>query len=143
MAWHALVTGVAVFGLSRASVHWSVITQIFALMGLGLLGAYFAPYWLFERGTMPDIWSVMFYLVGLGLAVLIGNMVLDRLASIHRLDAFTMLIAPGILATVWGIQTYASFSLYRLTVSFLLGLTYWMMRRLGTDIPVINFGAPT
>ena len=148
LAWHALVTGVAVFGVSRAGPSWPVGRQVAALAGLGLAAGAFGLWWPAERDDLPGAAVLVGYLAGIGLVVPLGQVVLERLGPTSRRGTVpggpapvgtvpcpprgVALVAPVLLTLVWLAQTIAAPSLQRLALPVVLGLTLLAMRRLGT-----------
>lgn len=141
MAWHGLITGVCVFGLGRAAVHWRLFRQLLALLALGLFGAAFATYWPTERTTMPPGDIVLFYLAGVALVVPVGQIVLDRIGTVPRPPLWVAVVVPGLALALWIAKTIADPVPQRLAFPLVVGLTLWAMRRLGRHGP-IGLGAP-
>jgi hypothetical protein len=134
LAWHALVTAVCVLGLGRAGPHWPLWRQVAALLALGGGGAFFALFWSLDpdrAGTIPGGDQVLFYLVGIGLGVVVGNVILGRIAAVPRPPVWVLLLAPGLAAAFWVAQSVADPSPVRLAFVLMVGLTLWAMRRLG------------
>lgn len=147
LAWHALVTGVAVFGVSRAGPRWSVGRQLAALTGLGLAAGTFGLWWPAERDDLPGVWVLLGYLAGVGLVVPAAQVVLERLGPPGRRGTVPSppravgLVAPVLLTLLWVAQTVAAPSPVRLVLPVVLGLTLLAMRRLGEPGPV-RLGGP-
>ncbi len=142
LSWHALITSLSILGLCRAGVHWPVGRQIAALVALGLGGAYFAQFWPLERGTMPGFGPVLFYIAGLGLVVPLANLVLDRIAQLALPPPWVLAIAPLCLLLLGILQAAYHPDPRRLSIPVLLGLTVWIMQRLGSGRSALAFGAP-
>ena len=115
LAWHALITGVCVFGLGRAAAHWRLWRHLLALAGLGLFGAVFASFWPAERAAMPPGDVVFLYLAGAGFVVPLGQIVLDRIGPVPRPPLAVGLIAPGLALALWLAKSLATPSLPRTT----------------------------
>ena len=142
LAWHALISGLGVFALGRVVVHWPLWRQI-AVWGIwGLFIGFWAQFWPLERSELPDAGTLLAYLGGFGMLVPLAQIALDRVGSIPRLPLWLMLAAPACLAVLWILQTLAAPSVLRLSLPLLLGLTLWMMRRLGGVVPDGRFGQP-
>ena len=131
LAWHALITGVCVFGLGRAAAHWRLWRHLLALAGLGLFGAVFASFWPAERAAMPPGDVVFLYLAGAGFVVPLGQIVLDRIGPVPRPPLAVGLIAPGLALALWLAKSLATPSLPRLAFPVMVGLTLWAMWRSG------------
>jgi hypothetical protein len=143
LAWHALITGVGVFALGRAAVHWRLSRQLAFLAGMGILFGVWGLYWPAEWADLPPFAVVLGYLVGLGLAVPAGQLVLDRIGQLPRPPRW-VLGAPWILVTIlWVFSAFADPRPVRLALPMLLALTLWSMARLGPRAPdVAGFGPP-
>ena len=72
----------------------------------------------------------MFYLVGLGLAVPLGNLVLDRLAGPLRVGRWEAIIVVTLGSLLWVLQIAATLDLRRLALPALVGLTLVLVSRL-------------
>ena len=131
LAWHALITGLCVIGLSRYGVHWALWRQVAGLVALGLFTGFFALFWPQERGQMPDGGVVFLYIVGMAPLVPLANLGLDRIGTLARPSGRILAIAPALMAVLWAAQTVASLNPLRLSVPLLIALTVWTMRRLG------------
>jgi hypothetical protein len=142
LAWHALITGLAVFGLLRASVRWPLWKQAAAWIGIGLFAALWAQFWPLERGAMPGAAPTAFYLAGLGLAVPLANILLDRIGTLHRPRRVALLAVPVLALTIWLLNLFGGFHPLLFALPLLVALTLWIMRRLGTPSPTLSLGAP-
>ncbi|MGB8815011.1 MAG: hypothetical protein WCC57_17670 [Paracoccaceae bacterium] len=141
LAWHALVTGVLVFGLGRMAGRLGPGRMALAWAALGLAGGYWAQFWPNERAQMPGGGTTMLYLAGLGLVVPLAHLGLDRLGQVPRPRAWVMAIVPGMALLLWGAQTVAIPSPVRLAMPVMLALTLWAMARLGQR-GAVSFGPP-
>ena len=144
LAWHALITGVCVFGLCRVGPHWPLWRQILALVALGAGGGFFALFWPLDEGrggTTPGGEAVLGYLVGIGCIVVLGNRVLDRIEYVPRPSAWVAAIAPVLALAVWIPTSVFDPNPVRVFWPVMVGLTIWAMRRLGGNA-VIGFGPP-
>lgn len=141
MAWHALITGVCVFGLGRAAPFWPLWRHLLALVLLGVFGATFASFWPSERGVMPPGDLVLFYLAGVAFVVPAAHLLLDRIGRVPRPPALVLLLAPMLALIVWLAKSAADPRLERLAFPLVILLTLWAMRRLGGPGPVA-FGRP-
>ncbi len=142
LAWHALITGVAVFGLGRMAVHWPLARQIGVWVLLGLFTGFWAQYWPLERSDLPGAGVLLAYLAGLGVLVPVAQIILDRLTPLERPPPWVLLIAPATLAALWIAQSFATPSWLRLSLPVLLALTLWVMKRLGAGGSSVGFGRP-
>lgn len=130
LAWHALISALAVLGLCRAGVHWPVRLQVLALVVLGVAGAFWAQFWPNERAGLPGFAGELGYLAGLGIVVPLANLALDRIGALSPPPRWVLLIAPLSLLALWLAQTVATLNPLRLSVPLLIGVTVWMMHRL-------------
>ena len=140
LAWHALITGVGVFALGRAAVHWRLRVQVAAMVCLGALGGVWGWFWPVERADLPGFGATFAYLVGLGLFVPVAQMVLDRLGAVPHPPRWVLAAPWAIAALVWVLSSLADPRPTRLALPLVLGLTVWIMARLGAGMP--TFGAP-
>jgi hypothetical protein len=141
LAWHALITSWALFGLCRAAVHWSIARQILGLSALGFSAAVFAQFWPLERTDLPDFGLSFGYLVGLGCLVPLANIVLDRIGPLPQPTFWVTRIAPLLLSLIWLIKMLIAPNPVRLAVPLLIAATLWIMRRLGqTPAPALSIG---
>ena len=143
LAWHALVTGVLVLGVGRASVRWPWPRQLAAWVGVGLLAGVFGLFWPLERDTLPGPLTVGAYLVGLGLVVPFAQLALDRIGRLETPSRRVLAVAPGLLALLWLVQVAFAPSPIWLTLPLLLWGVWWVMRRLGAATRGgLDLGAP-
>ncbi len=139
LAWHALVTGVAVFALGRAGLGaWRMAV---AWAAVGAFGGLWAQFWPLERPAMPGYADTLAYLVGLGLIVPAAHLVLDRIAVLPRPPGWVLVTLPSLATLVWAAQTIGAFHPVRFACPVMIGLTVFAMRRLGTVAPV-SLGKP-
>lgn len=143
LAWHALVSGVAVFAVGRIAVHWPLQRQLGWLAGLGMCLGIWGWYWPVERQDLPGLGGVLSYLAGLGLAVPAGNLVLDRLGRLPRPPRWVLAVPWALAATVWVASGLADPRPVRLLLPMLVALTLWAMLCLGRAAPdIAGFGTP-
>lgn len=142
LAWHALLTGLAVGGLGRMAGVWPVSRLALAWVALGLLFGVWALYWPAERGDVPTAGPVLAYSLGCGLAVPAGNLWLSRLARVPRPHGAVLLAVPVAAAVLWGVKTAMFPSPVRLALPLQLGLTFWAMAGLGQRGAAVSFGPP-
>ena len=143
LAWHALIGGGVVFGLGRAAVHWRLSRQIAASVLLGLFGGLWAQFWPLERNDLPGSGVELLYLVLMGAMVPLAQILLDRLTPLRRPPVLVLALAPGALAALWVAQSMAAPSPLRLVLPALLGLTFWVMKRLGGGrVDRLDLGQP-
>jgi len=131
MAWHALVSGICGLWLVRASARWSVTAQLALLAGLGAAAGLWALYWPLERAALPGPGPVLAWLAGLGLAVPLANMALDRLPPAYPFSPREAQAAAGLIAALWALKL----ALLRIPALFafpaVVVAALWLMRRLG------------
>jgi hypothetical protein len=131
LAWHGLITGVGVLGLTLASVRWRIGNQVAAMVGLGLFGALWATFWPVERDDQPAVLSVLIYLAGTGCLVVGAMIWIDRFGRMPRPPGWVLLVFPLLAAAGWIAGSIAAPSPIRLACPVLIGVTVWGMRRLG------------
>lgn len=142
LAWHALLTGMAVGGLGRMAGVWPAWRLALGWVALGLMFGAWALYWPVERDDVPTARPVLAYLLVCGLAVPLGNLWLSRLARVPRPYGAVLLILPVLAAVLWGVKTALFPVPQRLALPLMLGLTVWAMARLGQRGAVVSFGPP-
>lgn len=140
LAWHALITGVLVFALVRASATFGLVKQVAFMAALGLAGGLWAGFWPMERVQMPSAWVALAYLGVTGALVPIGNMMLDRIGVVPRPPRGVLLVAPVLFLLLWIAQSIADPRPQRLALPLLLGGLYWIMSRLGEGRAPSEFG---
>ncbi len=140
LAWHALITGLAVVGVGRAAAGWPLVRVWLAWLGLGVFGGVFALFWPSERAVLPGLDVLLVYLFGLGLVVPLGNLILDRMGSLARPRIRWLLAAPILLAVLWLARVGFAFSPVYAVLPLVLGLNWWVMRRLGQPGLDLNLG---
>ncbi len=131
LAWHALVTGLGVLGLSRTSARWPLRMQVGAWVALGLGAGAFALYWPIERDLMPGAITTAAYLCGWGLVVPLANVILDRIETLETPKRWVLLAAPALATGTWALLAVSSLNPLYLALPAVLALTVWIMRRLG------------
>ena len=134
LAWHALITGLAVGGIGRAGPRWPLWRQLAALVALGVFCGSFAQFWPLERGAMPGFAAVAVYLIGVSLVVPAANMVLDRIETPTTIT-WAYKIAWGLALLLWVVQGLFAPSVVRLAVPLAIAITLWSMRRLARADP--------
>ncbi len=143
LAWHALITALAVFGLCRAGPHWRLASQIAALLAVAVAIAFFAQYWPLERKVMPAPELTLLYLAGFGLLVPLANAALDRLGDVPAPRPRVLWIAPALVVSIWAIQTALAPSFVRLAGPLLVMVTFLAMKRLArSEHASLSFGSP-
>lgn len=135
LAWHALVTGLAVVGMGRQAGSWPTWRRLLGWVALGLAGGIWAAYWPIERGGMPDAATTAIYLVGLGLLVPLAHVVLDRIHRVPVPATRLLMVAPGLLLLAWLARVLIAPTPVYLALPVLLLLTVATMRRLGDPSP--------
>lgn len=140
IAWHALVSGVTVFALHRAAVHWAVWRQVGAMLALGAFGGFFAAFWPMERAVLPGTADTVAYLMGSGAVAVAGFVMLDRVGQVPAPGRIIRWVAPGLALILFAVQTVFAPSPLRLTCPVVIGLTVWAMARHGTGGGRVSFG---
>jgi hypothetical protein len=135
LAWHALVTGLGVVGLSRSSSRWPLRVQVGAWVALGLATGAFALYWPLERGAMPGAAATAAYLCGWGLLVPLANVILDRIGTLQAPKRRGLLVAPALVTAIWALLAVTSLNPLFLALPAVVALAVWIMRRLGDQNP--------
>lgn len=130
LAWHALVTGLAVLALPLRMARGPLRWQLGALIMLGLFGALWGLYWPTERAGLPGLVPLLVYLPGLSLGVVAAQAVLTRLRPEGRFGRW-LWIAPVAVVMLWLVQGAIAPDPRRLAWPLVVGLTVWAMRRLG------------
>lgn len=144
LAWHALITGVCVFGLCRAGPHWPLWRHLLTLIALGVGGGFFALFWPLDEGRADHIpgGDVVFsYLVGTGCSVVFANVLLDRFKTLPSPPTWVTFIMPIFALIVWTATSVFDPNPVRIFWPVMVGLTLWAMRRLGRA-PDISIGSP-
>ncbi len=130
LAWHMLITTVAMLGLFRAGPHWPLWQQVLGWTGLGILFGVWAMFWPTERTDLTA--APALYMIGSGVVAIIANIAIDKLGpSLTRPPRWVLWIAPVLLILLWIAQRVAAPNPITLSVPALLILTVWAMRRLG------------
>jgi hypothetical protein len=143
LAWHALITSLVLFGLSRMTAKWPVRKLVAGWVGLGVFGACFAAFWPLERSNMPGLAPTVFYLVGLGAVVPLASFVLEKVATVELPPSWVHAIAPLLLTAYWLVHVFGTFSPLVLTLPACLWLTWYAMRKLGKGkAPVVFQKSP-
>lgn len=132
IAWHALITGCAVFALHRRAVHWTPAGQAAAMLAVGLFGGYFAGYWPHERAVLPGAGATWTYHLGTGAAAVAGFVALDRVGPVPRPPIWLGAAVVLVLLGIWVLNGITDPRPERLALPVMIGVTLWAMRRLGT-----------
>jgi hypothetical protein len=135
LAWHGVVTGMAVFGLHQVLVGGAVGRQALAMVVLGLGGGVFAAYWPQERAVLPSVGSILLYHLGTGAAAVAGFVLWARIGRLPHPSSVVLLLVPVLAVLLWILQGVADPRPQRLALLPMLGLTLWAMRRLGRAGP--------
>ena len=141
LAWHGLVTGAAVFGLGRMAGVWGPWRMAVVWAGVGLFGGVWGLYWPLEGYAVPGVGAQLVYLLGLGLLVPLGHGVLDRLGSVPRPWGPVQAVGPAVLGLIWAGQSVVGMNVLAVLLPLVLGLIYWVARRLG-GAGEVSFGVP-
>jgi hypothetical protein len=131
LAWHALLTGLAVLCAPRALARGGIAPQVAFLLLLGLSGAVWGLYWPSERETMPGYTAALGYLAGFGLTVVAAHLLLDRLGSLSPPRPAVLAVAPALLAAGWVARLAFGPSPVLLACPAMVAATVWIMWRLG------------
>ncbi|WP_149588076.1 hypothetical protein [Tabrizicola flagellatus] len=131
LAWHALVTGLAVSGLHLSAMQTGWARHLLALLALGAAGGLLAGYWPMERPVLPSTREILVYQIGSGGVAVLGFVILGRMGSLRRPPAVVLALVPALAAVLWIIQGIADPRPQRLAFPLMLGATLWAMRRLG------------
>ncbi len=131
LAWHAVVTGGAVFGLHLAMVRRSAPRQAGAMVLLGLGGALWSAYWPVERPALPPLDRTLAYHLGSGLAAAAGLAWWDRMPRLPRPRPWVLLVVPVLALLLWVLQGISDPRPQRLALVPMVAATLWAMRRLG------------
>ncbi len=143
LAWHAVVTGLAVFGLHLHLLTASRRHHILAMLALGAGGGIFACYWPMERPVLPPVSLILIYQLGSGLAAVAGFVLLGRIGRLPRPPGAVLALVPGLAVILWIIQGIADPRPQRIALPVMMGVTLWAMRRLGGDpAPLVFRTAP-
>lgn len=128
LAWHALVSGLVVLGFGRMAGRLPALTMAAGWLAVGLFGGVWAQYWPLERGTMPGLAETLLYLGGLGLAVPLAHVVLDRIGLLGVPPRWALLALPLLALAVWMAGTIPVPSVLRLSCPVMIVLTVRAMR---------------
>ncbi len=137
LAWHGLVTGLALVGLWRWAMG-SIARLLTMAVALIVFGTAWALYWPLERTTMPGLVDVALYLVWPGLLVVLGHITLDRLGNLERPAIWVLLAVPAGFALVWAIQLVLTADPRRLALPVVIAVAVLAMR--GSRSPVLALG---
>ena len=136
LAWHALVTGLGLFGMHFMMAEMPAYRHALALGVLGLGGGFFAGYWPLERATLPSAPQILLYHLGTGAAAALGCMMVAQLGRVPRPSSWVLLVVPVLAAALWVFQGIYDPRAERLTLLPMLGLTLWAMWRFGQSQPI-------
>lgn len=138
LAWHALVTGLALGGLHLCMLRARLSRHVLAMLALGVAGGSFAGYWPMERPTLPSVREILVYQVASGSAAVLGLVVLSRIGRLRRPPTPVLALVPALAALLWIMQGISDPRPERLAFPLMLGATLWTMRRLGRagELPV-------
>jgi hypothetical protein len=139
LAWHALITSLCIFGLTRRTVVWPISKLMAGWIAVGLFGGVFAAYWPLERQTMPGLLETAFYLVGLGLVVPLASIALEKVSTVTLSPRWVHGIAPVLLTGYWLVHVVTTLSPFVLALPACLLLTAAAMARLGKGPAAITF----
>lgn len=128
LAWHALVSGLVVLGFGRMAARLSAWRLVSGWLAIGVFGGVWAQYWPLERGTMPGLAVTLAYLAGLGLAVPLANVGLDRLGRLEPPSRRVLVVLPVLAGLAWGAGTLAAPSPLRLACPAMIGLSVLALR---------------
>jgi hypothetical protein len=140
LAWHALVTGLAVLALHLAAVGWRVWRQVSTMMALGAFGGLFSAYWPIERAILPGPADIAAYQLGTGGIAVAGFALLRAVAQVPRPAKWVLWGVPVLAVLLFLLQTAADPRPERLALPVVVGLTLWAMVRLGTAGGAVRFG---
>jgi len=141
LAWHGLITGGVVLGLGRAGARLGPGRMAAIWAALGLFGGVWALYWPAEHAVLPGAGVLAGYLVGLGVVVVGGHAVLDRIGQVPGPPLWAMAVAPAILALSWLVQGILTLNPLRLLLPVILWGIWVIMRRLGQG-GAVSLGPP-
>lgn len=133
LAWHAVVTGLAIFGLHLHLLTASPLRHALAMLAVGAGGGFFACYWPMERPMLPPVSQILIYQLGSGLAAALGFVLLGRIGRLPRPPVAVLALVPVLAVILWIIQGIADPRPQRLALPVMMGVTLWAMRRLGGD----------
>jgi hypothetical protein len=141
LAWHALISGLAVLGGGLALARGGVFLQIAGCLGLGLFGAVWSLYWPLEGKALAGLPALLVYLGLAGACAAAAMAVLSRLA-VPATWRWWLWIAPGAMAALWVAGTVFAPGPLRLAGPAMVLGTLWAMRRLGRGGAGPAFGPP-
>ncbi|MFZ2504412.1 MAG: hypothetical protein WAW88_17255 [Nocardioides sp.] len=141
VAWHGLVSGLLILGLSRAAGRWPVLRHLGACLLVGLMMGVWAWYWPGERGPLVADLRSTAYLVVPGLAAVGASLLLDRVGEVSLpRRRWVAWLAPGLLAAVWTIKLVASGNPILLMLPLVVLAALWVLRRLGRPGQPLSLG---
>lgn len=141
LAWHALITALGVLALHRLLVRASLALHVAGMVALGLFGAVWGLYWPTERASLPGYGVALAYLPGLALTVVAAQIGLDRIGTLTAPRPAVLAVAPALLGVMWLLRLAFGPAPVLLACPVMIGLTVWVMRRLGRTGEPLRFGA--
>jgi hypothetical protein len=139
LAWHALISGLAVLGGGMALARGPLWRQAAGMVALGVFGAVWGLYWPLEGKVLAGWTGMLAYLgvTGVGVGLALG--VLSRL-PVLRWGRWWLWLAPGAMVGLWLLGGALSPNPVRLVWLVMVGATVWAMRRLGQRGGGVTFG---
>ncbi len=135
LAWHALLSGgmVLALGLGPLSGRARALSgraRALGWLGAGALWTLWALYWPTERAALPGQGGLLVYLVAPAVGVAVA---LWLIGVLWRPDParWVLWVAPALLAALAVVQAVIAPDPRRLVLPLLIGLIWWIMRRLG------------
>jgi hypothetical protein len=141
LAWHALISGLAVLGGGLALARGGVARQVAGCLALGVFGAVWSLYWPLEGKPLAGLPALLVYLGLAGAGAAAALALLSRL-TVPDGGRWWLWIAPGAMAALWVLGTVFAPSPLRLAGPAMVLATLWAMRRLGRGGAGPRFGPP-
>lgn len=138
LAWHGLLSGLAVVGGGLALARGPVALQLAAGVALGVFGAVWGLYWPLEREAPAGLPLMLAYLGATGAGAVAALAALSRLPPLRR--GWWLWIAPAGFAVLWALGSLAAPAPERLAGPLMAALSVWAMRRLGRGGEGPRFG---
>lgn len=139
LAWHALISGLAVLGGGLALGRGGLGRHLAGVAGLGLFGAVWALYWPLEGKTPAGLATMLVYLGLLGAGAAVALVLVSRLPPLQGRH-WWLWLAPAAMLGFWTLGTIMAPSPVRLAGPAMALATFWAMRRLGQGRPGTGFG---